>query len=88
MRESCKYGSVRGAGSNPRPYRNRRRLIAGLGGAVAWPVVARAQAQQTALPVIGVVSGATAEAYTRELGAFRAGLRDCLLYTSPSPRDS
>ena len=23
MRESCKYGSVRGAGSNPRPYRNQ-----------------------------------------------------------------
>ena len=29
MRESCKYGSVRGAGSNPRPYRNRREFIAG-----------------------------------------------------------
>ena len=23
MRESCKYGSVRGAGSNPRPYRDK-----------------------------------------------------------------
>jgi hypothetical protein len=25
MRESCTYGSVRGAGSNPRPYRDRLR---------------------------------------------------------------
>ena len=28
MRESCTYGSARGAGSNPRPYRNRREFIA------------------------------------------------------------
>ena len=43
MRESCKYGSVRGAGSNPRPYRNRREFIAGLGSMAAWPLVVHAQ---------------------------------------------
>jgi hypothetical protein len=32
MRESCKYGSVRGAGSNPRPYRNRLKCIRPKGG--------------------------------------------------------
>src|SRR5271165_3627912 len=40
MRESCTYGSARGAGSNPRPYRNRREFIAGLGSAAVWPVMA------------------------------------------------
>jgi hypothetical protein len=47
MRESCKYGSVRGAGSNPRPYRNRREFTAGLGSTVVSPAVARAQQQES-----------------------------------------
>jgi hypothetical protein len=32
MRESCTYGSVRGARGNSRPYRDRRQFIALVGG--------------------------------------------------------
>jgi hypothetical protein len=35
MRESCKYGSVRGALSNERPYRDRREFITLVAGATA-----------------------------------------------------
>jgi putative ABC transport system substrate-binding protein len=47
----------------------RREFIAGLGGAAAWPVVPRAQ--QPAVPVIGWLSGRTAEADDFFLLAFR-----------------
>jgi putative ABC transport system substrate-binding protein len=53
----------------------RREFIAGFGGAVAWPVVARAQ--QLAMPVVGYISSLS-QAYSvrRSDAAFRRGLSD------------
>ena len=53
----------------------RRREFIGLLGAVAvWPVGARAQPK--AVPVIGFISGRSAEASARYIAAFRNGLRE------------
>ena len=52
----------------------RRTFIAVLGGAAAWPLVARGQ--QAAVPVIGFLHGSSPEARVRELAAFREGLRE------------
>ena len=50
----------------------RRGFITLLGGAVAWPLVARAQQRQTAL--IGVLSGRSPDESAQLMAAFHAGL--------------
>jgi putative tryptophan/tyrosine transport system substrate-binding protein len=50
----------------------RREFIAELAGAVAWPMVVRAQ--QPAVPVIGLLNGVSFEAYANRVAAFRQGL--------------
>jgi putative ABC transport system substrate-binding protein len=53
----------------------RRDFIAGLGSAVAWPVVARAQ--QRALPVIGFLSSLSAnDEYRDAIISFLQGLKE------------
>jgi putative tryptophan/tyrosine transport system substrate-binding protein len=52
----------------------RRELITLLGGAVAWPIAARAQ--QPKIPVIGFLSAGSPEAYSQALAAFRKALND------------
>ena len=52
----------------------RRDFVAGLGGTAAWPLAARGQ--QPRVPVIGYLSGRTAESDASMLVAFRRGLGD------------
>ena len=52
----------------------RREFIAGLGGAAAWPLVARAQ--QPVMPVVGFVHYASADTTARSVASFREGLRE------------
>jgi len=52
----------------------RREFIAGLGGAAAWPLAARAQ--QRAMPVIGYLSNRTADSDASMLVSVRRGLAD------------
>jgi putative tryptophan/tyrosine transport system substrate-binding protein len=52
----------------------RRKFIAGLGGAVAWPIVARAQ--QQVMPVVGFLIIGPASATTNEIAGFRRGLNE------------
>jgi putative ABC transport system substrate-binding protein len=52
----------------------RREFIAGCGGAAAWPAVARAQ--QPTIPVIGLLSSGSAEAFAPRVRAFRQGLAE------------
>jgi putative tryptophan/tyrosine transport system substrate-binding protein len=53
---------------------NRRECIAGLGGAMAWPLAARAQ--QPRMPVIGYLYPGSPESSTCNLAAFRQGLAE------------
>ena len=52
----------------------RREFVAGLGGAVVWPLAARAQ--QRAMLVIAYLSGRTADSEASVLVSFRRGLGD------------
>jgi len=53
---------------------NRRDFIAGIGGAAAWPLSARAQ--RPAPPVIGFVYGGSFDASAGNVAAFRKGLNE------------
>jgi putative tryptophan/tyrosine transport system substrate-binding protein len=53
---------------------SRRELIAGLGGATLWPLVALAQ--QPALPIVGFLNAQSAQDYRRQLAVFLDGLAE------------
>src|SRR5260370_15879206 len=55
-------------------YIGRRKFLATLGGAAAWPLAARAQ--QGAVPVVGVLSAEGPNLFSDRLRAFHDGLRE------------
>jgi putative tryptophan/tyrosine transport system substrate-binding protein len=52
----------------------RRKFLATLGGAAAWPIAARAQ--QSAMPVVGYLDSRSPEAVADRLRGFRQGLKE------------
>ena len=52
----------------------RREFIAGLGGAAAWPLAARAQ--QRAMPLVAFINSGSAGGYQHLVVAFRQGLKE------------
>jgi putative tryptophan/tyrosine transport system substrate-binding protein len=57
-----------------KPMRRREFFVLLGGVAVAWPLPARAQ--QSTMPIVGFVSGRSAEASVREVAAFRQGFNE------------
>jgi hypothetical protein len=55
-------------------YIERRKFLATLGGAGAWPVVARAQ--QPAMPVVGFMNSGSSSGMAFFVTAFRNGLKE------------
>ena len=85
MRESCTYGSVRGARGNSRPYRDRREFITLLGGAaVGWPLAVHAQASKN-VPRLCFLTFDPPTSRSTRFDAFFQGLIDLGYVDEPSP---